>query len=307
MVTTIKINNINDLHAKRGRYINRNDVIIDLNLQNKNLSFFPDLENLNIYKLYLYNNKIPSVPDYICNFIKLEFLNLSNNQIIVLPESIHILTSLISINLDNNSIITIPETLTRLGKLKSLSFINNNIENIPETIGNLISLIELKMNRNSISYIPESIGDLSNLIHFTAGFNKISTLPNSINNLLKLSFLELNDNNLLYFPKIDGLDSLQKLLLDNNRELKNKIVISSTLLNINSINISIHNTLITEISRPTNITLSSQTMKDLEDNLIIINTPVDTKPKKLFLFVNMTLDIINISRIIDEKRKNRLI
>ena len=53
--------------------------------------------------------------------------------------------------------------------------------------------------------------------------------------------------------------------------------------------------------------LSSQTLKDMEENLITLNTPIDKTMKQLYLYVNVTLDIKNISRIIDEKRKISII
>ena len=75
--------------------------------------------------LYLCNNNLRQLPDWLGQLTTLEFLDLSGNQLNVLPSSFSQLHRLKRLNIDNNQFSVLPQTLTQLPSLNHLSLDNN--------------------------------------------------------------------------------------------------------------------------------------------------------------------------------------
>ncbi|XP_004485648.1 receptor-like protein kinase 7 [Cicer arietinum] len=127
-------------------------------------------------------------------------LFLSENQFSgELPMKISEASSLVSIQLSSNQISgQIPETIGKLKKLTNLSLNKNNLSGVlPDSIGSCVSLTEINLADNSISgVIPTSIGSLPTLNSLNFSSNNFSgEIPSSLSSL-RLSLLDLSNNQL---------------------------------------------------------------------------------------------------------------
>lgn len=81
----------------------------------KNLSFFPNLKELDLSK-----NRIQVFPKDLSSLSSLQFLNLSRNKIEIIPGHIIQMTSLVHMDLWENLIDSIPEEIKQLKNLNYL-------------------------------------------------------------------------------------------------------------------------------------------------------------------------------------------
>jgi len=184
-----------------------------------NLEKFPDglcdLENLK--KLYIFSNKIESVPEDIkklTNLIEVTF----SCYLKTIPKSIKYL-----INLKYLSVFyinSLPKEIGYLENLTELSVLGGSSPTLPKEIGNLINLEILIVQTYKLKEIPKEIGKLKKLKKLNLICNEIQVIPKEICELKNLEILELLDNKIQAIPKeISGLSSLEILNLNKN-ELK---------------------------------------------------------------------------------------
>jgi internalin A len=140
-----------------------------------NPSTILDLTNLNLTKLpieitkakhlkvlYLSDNYLEYLPDFIGSLEMLRELDLRNNEIRQLPNEISKLTQLTNLDLRRNQLETVPFGITELASLKVLDLRNNRIQELPLEIIKLINLRRLDLRRNLLR-IPVEI--LENTMH----------------------------------------------------------------------------------------------------------------------------------------------
>ncbi|MEJ2280116.1 MAG: leucine-rich repeat domain-containing protein [Candidatus Lokiarchaeota archaeon] len=110
--------------------------------------------------LDLRNNGIKDVNDIegINNLKSIQELYLDNNQLITLPNWIENFTSLLKLNLKGNEIKIFPKCIVDLESLQVLQMDNNQLESLPESIGNLSTLQILSLSNNKLNSLPEAIG-----------------------------------------------------------------------------------------------------------------------------------------------------
>jgi internalin A len=160
--------------------------------------------------LYLHNNQITEISEWLGQLTNLTKLALSGNQITEIPEWLGQLTNLTKLSLYNNQITEIPEWIGQLTNLTTLSLYNNQITEIPECIGQLTNLTTLHLHTNQITEIPEWIGQLTNLTELYLSNNQITEIPEYLEKLLNLQKLDLRQNPLPVYPEILGLPDLEK-------------------------------------------------------------------------------------------------
>lgn len=154
--------------------------------------------------LYIWGNKLVSIPEEFCQLRQLKELHIAGNQITSLPERIGELYSLQVLNLQDNELSSLPDSLRNLQNLKRLvlgwaaSTNPNNPGNpigyLPECLLCLKKLGELYANDCQLSSIPDGIGEFTLLEKLHLRQNQLTDLPVSLGQLLNLRNLDLNDN-----------------------------------------------------------------------------------------------------------------
>ena len=128
---------------KRNIVVNRkygNLEVLDLSCKNLTMISKEIRQLQNLTHLYLYRNKLTSIPSDIGEMINLKVLDLDNNQ----------LTS-------------IPKEIGQLQNLQQLYLCDNKLTSILSEIGEIINLQELRLDYNMLVSIPNEIGQLYNL------------------------------------------------------------------------------------------------------------------------------------------------
>lgn len=159
------------------------------NLDKRNLTFIPQLENESQLKL----------------------LNFQYNQIQKI-ENLRNLNNLIFLDLYNNKIKTI-EGLEELGSLRVLMLGKNLIEKI-ENLELLKRLDVLDLHNNKIKTI-ENISHLKELRVLNLAGNQISIVEN-LQGLISLTEINLRRNQITSVKELDTLPNLQRIFLSNN-------------------------------------------------------------------------------------------
>ncbi|EEY53635.1 uncharacterized protein PITG_07324 [Phytophthora infestans T30-4] len=151
--------------------------------------------------------------------IDLVKMDLSHNAIPSISDEIGGLTSVTSIKLTKNALQVLPEGFFELHALTYLDLSHNELEqNLSESFGALIGLKELGLSGNKLSHLPNSITLLENLEALHVDENKLTALPERIGNLHKLHVLNAHSNHLTALPSSFGaLRNMQNLDLKKNR------------------------------------------------------------------------------------------
>eukprot|EP01116_Phalansterium_solitarium_P005094 TRINITY_DN1640_c0_g1_i2.p1 TRINITY_DN1640_c0_g1~~TRINITY_DN1640_c0_g1_i2.p1 ORF type:complete len:575 (+),score=150.26 TRINITY_DN1640_c0_g1_i2:154-1878(+) len=103
-----------------------------------------------------------------------------------------------------------------LGALEQLNLSSNQLQRLPEEMAQLIALHSLDISRNSIELLDGSVSKLRALLKLNAGYNALSQLPDELA-LLRLSELNMRNNQLTRFPPVTGMESLQVLDVSGNQ------------------------------------------------------------------------------------------
>ena len=114
-------------------------------------------------KLYLWGNKLTSLPECIGKLKQLEVLHLGCNKLSALPASLRKLKNLQRLYLWANHLAELPVVICELPKLQTLHLGNNELNSLPDAFGHLQNLRELDLSLNNLKTIPSSLGELKEL------------------------------------------------------------------------------------------------------------------------------------------------
>lgn len=217
LILKLRDNKLNKLPSELFQCIKINHLDIGNNILdgelNDNIGKLVDLQ-----EIYLFSNKLTSIPSSFGNCILLRILQLQDNKITELPDIFHKFISIVSINLSNNKIASLPISFSELTNIKMLELKGNSISNLPN-LSKLESLNFLDASENKLENFP--------ILPFT--------LLNSDGSS------KMNDN----MDKNKNKSNLDRLYLGNNRI--RIIDIKSLLSNLFITELQIHNNSLTEI------------------------------------------------------------
>ncbi len=217
-------------------------------------SFFYDVEDNNISRIYLHSRTMKHLPDSLGNLSSLKILELGSNRLQIVPETISNLTSLTYLVLNWNGLKELPSWIGKLKSLTRFHLSHNKLELLPDSLGDLKNLEILHLNNNNLKKLPESIGNLSSLKELRLEYNLLTTLPNSIGNLCRIETLYLNNNILANLPtSIGNMKNLKEIYLKYN--------------NIDQLPESI-----TNLSNLTNLRLNNNHLKKLPETMTRLNS-----------------------------------
>lgn len=171
-----------------------------------------------------------SLNDALKNPEKVFRLNLSNQEFAITDEQWSTFVNLEYLNLKNDHLNEIPLGITKIKSLKTIDLSGNDFTSLPEEFSNLTNLEEIYLNDEKNMNLPKTLSTLAKLpklksLHLEN--DNLSKLPSEILAFKNLENLYLNQNNFKKIPKLDALDHLKYLdLNDNNikpdlRDVKN--------------------------------------------------------------------------------------
>jgi len=199
-----------------------------LDLTNSSLTVIPEEIGYLIHLKYLYlgENNIQSVPEFILNLKELQTLGLNNNNFNEVPEVITKLHNLKSLLLSYNHITELPPSIGNAKSLEYLGIQHNQLSSLPKEIENLSSILNINALGNVITYVPDEIGKLKSLTRLYLYNNQIETIPSSIGNLNQLELLSLGKNNFLKSipPEIFNLGNLKSFGINLCPNLDIKVI-----------------------------------------------------------------------------------
>ncbi|CEF71253.1 Leucine-rich repeat protein SHOC-2 [Strongyloides ratti] len=172
-----------------------------------------------ISELFLYKNKLSTLPSEIGHLTNLKILGLSENNLTSLPDTLSQLQKLETLDLRHNKFSeNIPAVIYKIPSLEKLWLRYNHIKNVSKDIKNLINVRMIDLRNNNISELPSEIGCLSSMTICLLSSNHIKYLPEEIGNCSKLSQLDLQQNELRQLPtSIGNLNLLTRLAIRYNQ------------------------------------------------------------------------------------------
>lgn len=115
-------------------------------------------------ELNLSSNLLKTVPEFIADCVKLQFLDVSKNSLSDLPHSLCHLKWMREIVIANNRFGKIPECIYEMEGLEILNASDNQISDIRVNgLTKLKKLAVLQLANNSINYVPPELGNLKQL------------------------------------------------------------------------------------------------------------------------------------------------
>ncbi|MGH0129272.1 UNVERIFIED_CONTAM: hypothetical protein FKN15_051375 [Acipenser sinensis] len=216
----------------------REETSTRLDLSKRSIHMLPTSikELTQLTELYLYSNKLQSLPAEVGCLAGLVTLALSENSLTSLPDSLDSLKKLRMLDLRHNKLREIPLVVYRLPSLTTLYLRFNRITTVEKDIKNLSKLTMLSIRENKIKQLPAEIGELCNLITLDVAHNQLEHLPKEIGNCTQITNLDLQHNELLDLPEtIGNLSSLNRLGLRYNRLSKGLL---SSLVNLTSLTLA---------------------------------------------------------------------
>eukprot|EP01004_Peranema_trichophorum_P002948 NODE_1969_length_1734_cov_19.841092_g1678_i0.p1 GENE.NODE_1969_length_1734_cov_19.841092_g1678_i0~~NODE_1969_length_1734_cov_19.841092_g1678_i0.p1 ORF type:complete len:546 (-),score=136.76 NODE_1969_length_1734_cov_19.841092_g1678_i0:96-1577(-) len=170
--------------------------------------------------LLAYKMKLKLFPSDICNFLRLENLNMFDNGLTRVPEEINQLVSLQELNLASNQITSLPDRcFANLSELTRLALFWNKLSHVP-SMEDLICLQKLELHSNQLKEVPK-MAMHPYLQELYLGTNHLTSLPAEMfrpDYLPKLEQLMVGSNRLTSVPaEIAKLPSISKLVLSSNQ------------------------------------------------------------------------------------------
>lgn len=192
------------------------------------------------------------------------------------------------INLRNLKIKELPKSITKLTKIQYVDLSFNEFTEIPNILYQLPNLKTINLSHNNLVYIRLNKNTSFNHLNFS--HNTISHVQ-GISYLKKLNYLNLNQNNLIYFPYFNSTQKMDTILLANNL-ISGEIDVKSGL--IQSIgHLDLSNNRFENFEEILKIASSCQSL-NISDNFWASQTDYNyTVPKKLFSYSIKDLDISN--------------
>lgn len=134
-----------------------------LDLSKRSIHLLPSSikELTQLTELYLYSNKLQSLPAELGCLSGLVTLALSENSLTSLPDSLDNLKKLRMLDLRHNKLREIPPVVYRVGSLATLYLRFNRITTVEKDIRNLAKLTMLSIRENKIKQLPAEIGELT--------------------------------------------------------------------------------------------------------------------------------------------------
>lgn len=137
----------------------------------------------NSMRLDLSKRSIHMLPTSIKELTQLAELYLYSNKLQSLPAEVGCLSGLVTLALSENSLTSLPDSLDSLKKLRMLDLRHNKLREIPPVVYRLTSLATLYLRFNRITAVEEDIRNLSKLTMLSIRENKIKQLPAEIGEL----------------------------------------------------------------------------------------------------------------------------
>lgn len=162
------------------------------------LFLYEDLE-----EVYLKENFIVQIPNWLLNLTNLKFINLSGNALEQLPENIHYLENLEFFDVSNNKIKKFPNTIGEMHAIQRLNVSGNRIAEIPKAIGQLKKLEVLDLCANQLTSLPLELSECTHLNQLMVSDNiQLTYIPERVANMKSLQFLAAERCGLLYLPAV---------------------------------------------------------------------------------------------------------
>ncbi|MGH0155971.1 UNVERIFIED_CONTAM: hypothetical protein FKN15_031478 [Acipenser sinensis] len=131
-------------------------------------------------RLDLSKRSIHMLPTSIKELTQLTELYLYSNKLQSLPAEVGCLAGLVTLALSENSLTSLPDSLDSLKKLRMLDLRHNKLREIPLVVYRLPSLTTLYLRFNRITTVEKDIKNLSKLTMLSIRENKIKQLPAEI-------------------------------------------------------------------------------------------------------------------------------
>ncbi|MEV4316450.1 COR domain-containing protein [Actinocrispum sp. NPDC049592] len=176
-------------------------------------------------ELYLADNGLSGLPDWIGGFADLSVLSLHGNAMVQDPKQLRRLTGLTVLELPDSSTHGLPDWLSSLRRLRRLTVGSRELTELPDWLADL-DLAEFGARDNSLSALPEWFGRLP-LTSLDLRSNNLRGFPDVILRIRSLKTLRLSRNPLKSIPaSIEDLTALECLQLAaaGLRELPDSLV-----------------------------------------------------------------------------------
>ncbi|KAF6778175.1 hypothetical protein AHF37_02378 [Paragonimus kellicotti] len=188
--------------------------------ENKLSSLPPSIGRLtNLRLLLVQQNLLAKLPKEMANLIKLEQLDLRHNRLEgSLPVCISSMFNLKNLLLKYNKLTCI-KGIEKLKQLTCLVVCQNCLkQELPSAIGELTRLTTLDLSHNQLTSLPENIGDCRALRNLNLQHNQLERLPESMGNLVNLCKLSVKYNQLTEIPKsLSRCKELDEFNVENNQ------------------------------------------------------------------------------------------
>ncbi|KAK0171346.1 hypothetical protein PV328_009087 [Microctonus aethiopoides] len=155
---------------------------------------------IHVQELYLKENKLSSLPQWINQLSNITNLYLSGNKFITFPHELSIMTRLTVLDLSDNNIKILPACIQNLKSIKDLNLDGNCLHQLPLELSQLQCLETLSISRNNFVILPEWIGSLIKLERLFVDNNCLEELPNRLTLLSSLNTISICANRLKYLP-----------------------------------------------------------------------------------------------------------
>ncbi|KAG6965882.1 hypothetical protein JG687_00005151, partial [Phytophthora cactorum] len=197
-------------------------------------------ECIDLVKIDLSHNAIPSISDEIGGLTSVTSIKLTKNALQVLPErffelqtltyldlsynrleqdlseSFGALAGLKELVLSGNKLSRLPNSITLLENLEALHIEENTLTALPEQIGKLQKLHVLNAHSNQLTVLPSSFGALRNMQNLDLKKNRLESTGDALATLSLLKFLDLRQNKLVVFPVLPEGAALDQVYLGYN-------------------------------------------------------------------------------------------
>ena len=214
--------------------------ITTLDLSHQQLKEIPIelLKFQKLEKLFLHDNQLQELPDFLFQLPQLKQLDLSHNHIAEVPTSISNLITLRSLFLLVNELSTLPNETGLLNQLEVLHLQHNFLTKLPNGLEQLLSLKELDIHDNQFVELPDCIHGMAQLKILKVGVpnhfgNPISHLPNWLGDLKNLMEISLTKTAITTIPPtFRQLKKLKELWLPHSVGIIDIIQLKGALPNL---------------------------------------------------------------------------
>ncbi|RLN92891.1 hypothetical protein BBJ28_00021545 [Nothophytophthora sp. Chile5] len=170
-----------------------------------------------VTSLKLCKNALQSLPDGFFELQALSYLDLSHNQLQQdLSESFGALVNLKELALSANQLSRLPDSICQLENLEALRIEENALVALPEQLGNLRKLHVLTAHTNQLTTLPSSFKALRNMQNLDLKKNRLESTHGALAALSSLKFLDLRQNKLVVFPVLPEGAALDQVFLGYN-------------------------------------------------------------------------------------------